>query len=113
MSEPSAHPDPAEVLAIRETAALLRIAHHIPGRVRLKVGADAGLAQAVDKARGFLQSVTAIAGIRSVNVNLLARSCLVEYDPEVIPPSAWQDLIGGTRSAAADALVGALAAACR
>lgn len=94
-------------------AGLLRIAHHIPGRVRLKLGAsaEAGLAQAMETAKGFVACVTGVAGIRSVSLNPLARSCLVEYDPVVIPPAAWDDLIGGTRSAVADTLVQALISA--
>lgn len=87
--------------------ALLRIAHHIPGRVRLKLAAnaDAGLAATVDEAKRFGRAVTATPGIRAVNVNLLARSCVVEYDPKRIPPAAWQDLVAGTRSTAAAALL--------
>lgn len=104
---------PDEHHTIRHVAALLRIAHHIPGRVRLKLAGDAqsGLAQALDEARRFVRSVAATAGIRSVDLNPLARSCVVEYDPEVIPPAAWQDLVNGVRSAAAETLLRSLAAA--
>lgn len=99
---------------IREVAALLRIAHHVPGRVRLKLDAapGAGLGQGLAEARRFVQAASTTAGIRSVDLNPLARSCVVEYDPQVIAPSAWSDLVGGVRSDGADALAGALAAAC-
>lgn len=86
---------------------MTRIAHHIPGRVRLKLdGAADGSAAQV---RGFIDAVGRVAGIRSVNVNLLARSCVVEYDPAQIEPSAWQDLVDGNRSSPAERLLQALA----
>jgi uncharacterized circularly permuted ATP-grasp superfamily protein len=43
-------------------------------------------------------------GVRSVRVNALARSCLVEYDPSVIPDQAWKDFIAGRSSSSADIL---------
>jgi hypothetical protein len=97
---------------IREIAAMLRIAHHIPGRVRLKLEhAGAGLAQGLAEAERFIQSAAQTDGIRKVTLNALARSCLVEYDPRIISPAAWQDLVAGKRSDAAETLVAALAAA--
>ncbi|XKH37400.1 HMA2 domain-containing protein [Azospirillum doebereinerae] len=69
---------------------LLSIAHHIPGRIRLKLAAkDTDLADAIAQAKRFGRLVTEAPGIRSVNVNLLARSCVVEYDADRIPPAAW------------------------
>lgn len=96
---------------LRRFATLLRIAHHIPGRVRLKLGtaADADLAEAVQLAKRFGRSITDAPGIRSVSVNLLARSCTVEYDPARIPPAAWEDLVRGAPSPVADLLTQAAA----
>ena len=89
-------------------AALMRIAHHIPGRVRLKLG-DGADAAAVAGVASFTRSAAKVRGIRSVKVNPLARSCVVEYDPDQIPPSVWQDIADGRRSAQADGLLQALA----
>lgn len=88
----------------------LRIAHHIPGRVRLKLAPEggAGLAVAVTEAKRFVQSMMSIPGIHSVKLNPLAQSCVIEYDPQIIPPSVWQDLVSGTRSAAVDMFLQAL-----
>lgn len=85
----------------------LRIAHHIPGRIRLKLAAEleAGDRDAVADAKRFGLALSGAPGIRSVSLNPLARSCAVEYDPKTIPPSAWQDLLSGARSAAADILL--------
>lgn len=88
---------------------LLSIAHHIPGRIRLKLAArDADLSDAIAQAKRFGRFITEAPGIRSVNVNLMARSCVVEYDADRIPPAAWGDLLAGTPSDAADRLVRAI-----
>ncbi len=96
-------------------AAHLRVAHHIPGRIRLKLDEAAGTAPkaAIDAAMQFSRTVTEVPGIRSVSLNPLARSCVVEYDPARIPPSAWRDLIDGVASEASAALLDALAAPAR
>jgi hypothetical protein len=96
-------------------ATLLRIAHHIPGRVRLKLAVEngSGLIDAAAEAKRFIRSVTGVPGIRAVSLNPLALSCVVEYDPALISPSVWNDLVAGTRSAAAEALLQAIAAAAR
>lgn len=90
----------------------VRIVHHIPGRVRLKLvkslpgsrpsGVDAA------SARGVPPVLEKVRGIRSLRVNLLARSCTIEYDPRVIPGPAWDDLLAGRDTAAAQALDGVL-----
>ncbi|MBP6725678.1 MAG: heavy-metal-associated domain-containing protein [Thauera sp.] len=80
----------------------VRIAHHIRGRIRLKVEADiASIDFPRERARAFQSLLERIPGVRSVEVNLLARSCTVQYDPALIPERAWCDLLDGRVSAAA------------
>lgn len=100
---------------LRGLVACLRIVHHIPGRIRLGL---AGGASRLDwggdlpgEAGRFCRALEGAAGIRSVRLNPLARSCTVEYDPAVISPAAWPDLLGGTGSAAAAELHAVLRAA--
>jgi len=83
---------------IARYAAWLRIAHHIPGRIRLKLAGEGGMGDVVAEVKRFVSTASSAPGIRSVSLNLLARSCLVEYDPAEIAPTAWTDLIAGTRS---------------
>lgn len=92
---------------LNRLAAALTIAHHIPGRVRLKLdgAAERGLVALADDARALHRALTGAEGIRSVALNPLARSCTIEYDPTVIPPSAWPDLLRGEASAAARTLL--------
>lgn len=87
----------------------LRIAHHVPGRVRLKLEEGAGLAGAAAEVQAFVKSLDAVDGIGAVSLNLLARSCTVEYDPRRIAPNAWRDLIAGVDSPDAERLAEILA----
>ncbi|NYZ13656.1 heavy-metal-associated domain-containing protein [Azospirillum sp. RWY-5-1] len=97
----------APIDLIRRLSASLRIVHHIPGRVRLKLDAapDAGLAAAAGDVDALRRALGGSPGIRTVSVNPLARSCTIEYDPSVIPPTAWPDLLRGDLSAAAQTLL--------
>ena len=100
--------DPA---AMRRLTALLRIAHHIPGRVRLKlnVAAAGEMTEIIAVAKNFGRSFENAPGIRSVSVNPAALSCVVEYDPGRIPPAEWEALIKGAPSMVAELLAGAAA----
>ncbi|MBB3103158.1 heavy-metal-associated domain-containing protein [Azomonas macrocytogenes] len=89
--------------------AALRIAHHVPGRIRLKLRTSAGLdglpqASLMSWVSLLTRVLEHTAGVRSVHLNLLARSCVLEYDPAVIPQQAWTELLAGVDSAAAGVL---------
>lgn len=88
----------------------LSIVHHLPGRLRLRVGAGilaASVGVEREAASGWLQ---AIDGIRSVRVNVPAASVIVYYDPHRLAPATWETLLEGTDEEAA-ALVGFLMSA--
>lgn len=100
--------DPYQILA--DFLPYLRIAHQIPGRVRLKLDA-AALDEPLLKQVGFEPLKGALAtlrGVRKLQFNLLARSCVVEYDRAILPDAAWPDLLAGRQSAAAGVLKGIL-----
>lgn len=83
----------------------VRIVHHIRGRIRLKLVAGyESLAERSRHARQFQSILVRTPGVHSVRVNLLARSCSVEYDPQVIPAEAWGDFLAGVDSPAAATL---------
>lgn len=98
-------PDLREVVGA--LAPYLRIAHQIPGRIRFKV--DAAITD--DPLLGRLQdgslnaALGAIRGVRDIRINRLARSCTVEYDVRLIPDRAWADLLAGSTSGDAHALL--------
>jgi len=100
--------DPWQVVSTY--APYLTIAHQISGRVRLKL-AMAALDQPGVRELGGERLQAALAGIRGVydiSVNLLARSCVVQYDPAIIPDAAWPDLLAGRQSKAATTLISIL-----
>jgi len=88
----------------------LRIVHHIPGRIRLKLDTSVPDEQvdAIANAKQFRKSLDSAPGIRSVSLNLLARSCTVEYDTRHIPSATWSDLVNGVCSPAVETLLGVL-----
>lgn len=82
------------------------IAHHIPGRIRLKF--DIGMAElsGLDALRPerLQDALNNMRGVSGVRLNLLARSCTVEYDHRVIPAAAWEDLLACRETPAAQIL---------
>ena len=67
----------------------LEIAHHIPGRIRLRISfSGIESLQGVDLGN----YVNQIPDILSVRVNALALSAVVEYDPERLDPGLWEAL---------------------
>jgi hypothetical protein len=94
---------------VQAYAPMLQIAHHIPGRIRLKLcGANDKIKSLAAYAKRFDDLWRDIPGIRSARLNLVARSCTVEYDDALIPFRAWPDLLGGARSDEALKLLGIL-----
>lgn len=102
--------------AARLVAALrphVRIAHQISGRVRLRLAAAAfeTAAWRAGGGDGLRACFAALPGVRAIGFNALARSCVVEYDPALIPDAAWADLLAGRASPAASTLAGLLTSA--
>lgn len=105
--------------------AQLSVAHHIPGRLRLKAemaGLQTILTTAdqsekdsppisgagIDAVVSFLDQLRMAPGVRAIRVNNLARSCTIGYDTAVIPPEAWNDLLAGQKTPEASALLDTL-----
>lgn len=66
-----------------------KIAHHVPGRIRLKISVEGikalnGTLNAEDPIR--------IPGILSTRINTFARSIIIDYDPERIHYELWERL---------------------
>jgi hypothetical protein len=66
------------------------IAHHIPGRIRLKVKLT-GLFLARDLEAGDLTKY--FMGIVDVRTNAAARSIVISYDTGAIAPDLWERLV--------------------
>jgi hypothetical protein len=78
----------------------LRIAHHIPGRIRLRAGPSIVKDLGVVDARVFDRVLGALHGIREFRANPRAGSIVVEYVPAEIRPDWWETLIHGDEAAA-------------
>jgi hypothetical protein len=79
------------ILTLLDLVPHLEIAHHIPGRIRLRISSSGIQSlQGVDLA----SHVNQIPGILSVRVNALALSAVVEYDHERLDPGLWEALAG-------------------
>ena len=86
----------------------IQLAHQIPGRIRLKLNSPVDEKSVTHFKTTFSRLSNAldnIPGIHSIRVNMLARSCTVEYDSKSIPDHAWSDLLAGVRSQGALSLV--------
>ncbi len=85
----------------------LTIKHHIPGRMRIRF--DTGLLQNADAQQVLRQVEAARAegcaklprGVSSAEVNPLARSVTVEYDPAVVAPELLEALVAAPDEAGA------------
>jgi hypothetical protein len=73
-----------------ELAGQTAIAHHIPGRIRLKVKLS-GLLLAQDLEAGDLMKY--FMGIVDVRTNAAARSVVISYDTGAIAPDLWERLV--------------------
>lgn len=101
-------PDPWQVVTL--FTPYLRIAHQIAGRVRLKLDAAALDVPVLREVGGerLKTALGSVRGVHDIQLNLLARSCVVEYDNGTIPDAAWPDLLAERRTDAAAALIGIL-----
>jgi len=74
----------------RSTALEFDLAHHLPGRLRLRSAVLKGNAFAIEEARHHLAQID---GVTSVKANPSTGSVLLEYDPNVISPSKVSDVL--------------------
>jgi hypothetical protein len=93
--------DLATLLGLRRH---LSIVHHMPGRIRLRLGPSLwGSASRLDRDlfQGLLDHLD---GIHDVRVNKAVASVIIEYDPHRVPPDDWETLVRGDATAAGDVL---------
>lgn len=97
MPTPPSHP-----LSLRRH---LRVAHHVPGRIRLRFDRPAkGTAIDTRGLKAFLDEVRAVPAIASVRLSPATLSAIVEYDPKALRPAFWSTLLSGPEHEALAAL---------
>lgn len=67
----------------------LEVVHHLPGRIRVQLSGPAPQ-QSGSAPLDLDELVRRLPGVRSVRLNILAASAVVEYDPARLPPSALE-----------------------
>lgn len=65
----------------------IEIAHHIPGRIRLRILLSGLLAVQKVDIQGLL---LALPGVSAMRLNTAAKSVVIEYNQELIPYDFWQ-----------------------
>lgn len=70
----------------------LKIAHHVNGRIRVKANLN-GAKKLANVEEGEIEKVIAmIPGIEKYRVNKKALSVIINYDPEVLSFSLWNEV---------------------
>ena len=77
------------VRKLLEVAPHVKIAHHIPGRIRLKMSLS-GLDTLMET--DIEGIITAIPGVLNTRINAFAMSAVIEYDHEQLPYELWVTL---------------------
>ncbi len=71
------------------------IAHHIPGRIRLRF--NHSILTRLPKVNGIEKEiqkiVNQIEAIKNIRLNLFAGSVVVQYDTDIFPPDFWQEVV--------------------
>jgi hypothetical protein len=71
------------------------IAHHIPGRIRLRF--NQSILGKLPKLNGIEKEiqkiVNQIEAIKNIRLNLFAGSVVVQYDTDILPPDFWQEVV--------------------
>lgn len=79
----------------------LHVAHHIPGRIRLRVKAALFRELGDDVDTKVLDEILkTVEAIKDVRVNAIAGSVVVSYDSDRLKPVWWETLINGEDSKA-------------
>lgn len=93
------------LISLRE---YLSVAHHVPGRIRLKLNPAIRQALGLRDSSAIERAVQAVPGIRQVRLNTLAGSVVVEYASDIIQPVWWQTLLASDEQQARTLLASVL-----
>lgn len=102
--------DLADLAGLLRLRAELAIVHHIPGRIRLRLGPgvlDWAQAEGLgpDQAAHWLG---ALPGVKGARINAAAASLVIEYDPRRLEPCSWETLVLGDDDAVLGLVLGLL-----
>ena len=88
----------------------LAIAHHVPGRIRLRIGFGAlSVIGEAGAAAPTLDHLAPLFAPGTVRVNPQARSVVITHDPARFPIGFWRDCLTGPEEMARAAIMAAVA----
>ncbi len=76
----------------------VRIVHHVPGRLRVRV--DPSALRAGISLAGLRTTLERTEGVRALRISPASLSAVIEYNPGRLAPGTWETLIHGSDSAA-------------
>lgn len=88
----------------------LDIVHHVPGRIRLRLGEALWEGMPERAAMDLEQTAMALPGIQGVRLNPAAASLIIHYDRRRLAPELWETLVWGSDEEVMEGLIGLLAA---
>ncbi len=68
------------------------IAHHLPGRIRIKASLLKAAQLRKVKSDDISEVADTLPGIHSCRVNMKGLSAVIEYDKNIIPPELWEEV---------------------
>ena len=82
----------------------LMIAHHIPGRLRLKASMKVAASGHTLDGKAIEAFLLSVPGVQSVRLNKMSGSAVITYDKGRIEPDYWRFLLTGEDQTVRDAL---------
>ena len=78
----------------------LRIVHHVPGRLRVRLSGEALKRTHKLSLSEFRRLIEGIKGVQHLRLSPATLSAVIGYDADLLAPSMWDDLIDGPEHAA-------------
>lgn len=74
----------------------LRIVHHVPGRLRVRISLEALKSPSSISVHALRNFVEGMAGVRSLRISGATLSAIIDYDPKSLSPCLWDHLFDGS-----------------
>ncbi len=83
----------------------LEIAHHVPGRIRIRLNVNAFYRAPHLDPTPVIDLIRRMRGVRTTRINAAALSIVIEYDPRILPQMVWERLLRGEKAEVEQILV--------
>lgn len=93
---------------LMELRKYMSVAHHVPGRIRLKFSLGVLKDQRALQLMKEFENTPQPDAVKSARINKLARSAVIEYDPQVVDPATLDEALKTQNSARFEVLAAEL-----